>query len=51
MERARLKEQRDKELNEVERLIAKEREKTRATRGTHHAQATNEKTDVEGLQY
>ena len=50
MERARLKEQRDKELSEVERLIAKEREKTKATREILHVQETNEKTDVEGLQ-
>ena len=51
VERARLKEQRDKELSEIERLIAKERGKTRGSRGTDDAQETNEKADMKGLEY
>ena len=51
VERARLKEQRDKELSEVERLIAKERGKTSDSRRSHHAEETNEKPDMKGLQY
>ena len=43
VERARLKEQRDKELSEVERLIAKERGKTSGSRRSHRAEETNEK--------
>ena len=51
VERARLKEQRDKELSEIERLIAKERGKTSDSRRSHHTEETNEKADMKGLQY
>ena len=51
VERARLKEQRDKDLSEVERLIAKERGKTRGSQGTHPGKEINEKPDMKGLQY